>query len=298
MRKELRQYKLRNYRSFDIVTAIESGATFPESMGLNIVKYEVKINRFIDIVGGCESIEDLLDKIRSNNFCSDDRVSFLKIFRRLACPNLDIEMAKKITKFSNRQLILTFGNGFKDFDVLKMDCAMMRDDQKHALCCLLAEYDNRGKSGYQLTDYFFDWFEGQLGETLSIEGPRGAGRDIELSSVFPRFNESCPCDFIIRSRFNNEVVAVGFARYDSTRGGAQSDDRTGGNSYKASQIIDFSRAHDLDLKVIFLSDGPGLAHLDTWAEALRLDEWLGDNGCVVTLITAGEALSTSWLLGI
>ena len=70
-----------------------------------------------------------------------------------------------------------------------------------------------------LTDLFFSWFEGKFPD-FSIDGPRGAGSDIELSSIFPDFSGGYPCDFIIEDE-NDKVVAGGFARYDSTIGGAQ-----------------------------------------------------------------------------
>ena len=50
--------------------------------------------------------------------------------------------------------------------------------------------------------------------------------------------------------------AVGFARYDSTRGGAQSDDRTGGNTSKVYAIRDFCNDAQREIRVIFLADGP------------------------------------------
>lgn len=50
---------------------------------------------------------------------------------------------------------------------------------------------------------------------------------------------------------DNRLLAVGFARYDSTRGGAQSDDRTGGNSNKVDKIKRYCEKSNKKLKIIF-----------------------------------------------
>ena len=57
--------------------------------------------------------------------------------------------------------------------------------------------------------------------------------------MYPDFKGSFPCDFVIKRFGDAEVLAVGFARYDSTRGGAQSDDRTGGNANKVEKAKTF-----------------------------------------------------------
>jgi len=148
-----------------------------------------------------------------------------------------------------------------------------------------------------LTRLFFAWFEENYGELMTISGPRGAGPDIELSSVFPNFRGSFPCDFVIRVKESDEPVAVGFVRYDSTRGGAQSDDRTGGNSNKVALAKAFSAEHGDKFRVLFVSDGPGLAHGDIWKEARRLDgDWDG-NVRVTTLKLAPLRVTPDWLIG-
>lgn len=169
------------------------------------------------------------------------------------------------------------------------------DAEEAALACLIGEYDDRGQVGYELTERFFTWFEGTLPD-LTIEGPRSAGRDIELSSLFPRFEGSYPCDFAIRNR-DGDVLAVGFARYDSTRGGAQSDDRTSGNYAKVLSAMDFSERTGAEFRILFVADGPGLVHPDTWAAACKLDgSWHG-NVRVVTLKLCDQRVTRAWLVG-
>jgi hypothetical protein len=165
------------------------------------------------------------------------------------------------------------------------------------LAVSVGEYDNRGKQGYVLAGQFFDWFEERFHDHLTIEGPRGAGPDIEFGTVIPGFQGSCPCDFVIRNRLDRGVVAVGFARYDSTRGGAQSDDRTSGNAGKVYMIRDHCRRIRKSLRVVFLADGPGLAHKDTWNEALKLDGTWDGNVRVTTLKLATARVTLEWLRG-
>ena len=50
----------------------------------------------------------------------------------------------------------------------------------------------------------------------------------------------------------------------------------------------------LFIKVLFVSDGPGLAHRDTWEETLSLDESWDDNVRVTTLKTL-EEVTHNWL---
>lgn len=279
-----------------IITAIDTSIRFPELLKVSQSKYASDIALFKSLVQTSSSSAELLEKIRSNSYPSDTRMSLLKIFRRAVSPILDTEMAKKISKVKTADLVESYGSTFTSIDTLKSQFSALTSDQEAALAALIGEYDSRGQVGYVLTDRFFNWFESTLGSQFTIDGPRGAGRDIELSSIFTNFTGSYPCDFVIRNRANAAVLAVGFARYDSTRGGAQSDDRTGGNADKVSKALNFCRASGNRFRIIFLSDGPGLLHNDTWEEACRLDESWGDNVRVTTLITAPERITPEWLL--
>lgn len=49
-------------------------------------------------------------------------------------------------------------------------------------------------------------------------------------------------------------------------------------------------------KIVFLADGPGLAHDDTWAEACKLDGLWNDAVRVTTLKTAPTRITADWLL--
>ena len=245
-----------------IITAIPSGTTFPELLEDKLEKYTPYIEEFRDIVLKSDSSAQVLKYIRNTTVSmdKDKRMSFLKIFRRCVSLVCDTEATKKIQKISTDVFIDNYGHTFKSIKRLKEQFDHLTPSQYAALSVLLGEYDNRGEQGYVLTDMFFTWFEDTYPE-FTIEGPRGAGKDIQLNSILEGFIDEYPCDFIIRNKSDkNQIVAVGFARYDSTRGGAQSDDRTGGNADKVSKANKYYEKSGKKFKIIFLSDGPGLSH--------------------------------------
>ena len=79
-----------------------------------------------------------------------------------------------------------------------------------------------------------------------------------MGTVFEAYpRPSRPVDFVIYDK-DEQVLAIGLARYDSDRGGAQEDDRTGGYRECAGEILAYAHGHELKTKVIFVNDGPGL----------------------------------------
>ncbi|CAA9889500.1 conserved hypothetical protein [Candidatus Methylobacter favarea] len=203
-----------------IITPIDTAIRFPEILEILLNKYSDDIAFFSKLIAESKSSAELLDKIRSKGIDKDQRMSLLKMFRRCVSPVLDTETTKKIGKVSTASLVENYGSTFKSIDVLKEQFANLSNETKGALAALIGEYDTRGQLGYDLTANFFGWFEDRFKGELTINGPRGAGRDIELNTIFPDFEGQYPCDFVIRKADTAEVLAVGFARYDSTRGGA------------------------------------------------------------------------------
>lgn len=280
-----------------VITAIESGLRFPEVVPVMREKYEAAIRQFASLVSVSASSGDLLERIRTPQIPANRRIALLKLFRRCVSGVCDTEATRKTTAISTSSLVENYGSSFKPISKLKEQFVDLTEVFISVLAVSIGEYDNRGKQGYVLTGQFFDWFEERFKDRLTIEGPRGAGPDIELSTVIPDFQGSCPCDFVIRNLLDRNVVAVGFARYDSTRGGAQSDDRTGGNVAKVYMIRDHCKPIRKHLRIVFLADGPGLAHSDTWNEAVKLDGmWVG-NVRVTTLKLAPTRLTLEWLSG-
>ncbi len=278
-----------------IITPIDSTIRFPESLEILINKYSGAVETFCQLIRECDSSEDVLRQIRQPERDADERMALLKMYRRCVSPVLDTETTKKIRKISTESLIETYGLTFKPIGKLKQQFQAMSPEYRFALAALIGEYDTRGQSGYELTGLFFDWFTTHFEGKYLIEGPRGAGRDIELSTLYPSYQGAFPCDFVIRRVSDNEVAAVGFARYDSTRGGAQSDDRTSGNANKVDKAKAFDRVTSTKLKMIFLADGPGLMHNDTWEESCQLDGQWDGRVRVVTLKLAAKRITSEWL---
>ena len=278
---------------YSVITPIEFGVTFPEKISLLQKKYKHDIKLFRELILASSSSADLLERIRSTEIPGPKRMSLLKLFRRCVSLVCDTETTKKIKKVPTEVLVSNFGETFKPIESLKDDFKELTPEIIAALSVLIGEYDDRGKHGYILTDLFFTWFEETFPD-LILTGPRGAGSDIELCQHFPDFNGSCPCDFVIQDQ-DMKVLAIGFARYDSTRGGAQSDDRTGGNVSKVVKVKEYCEQKGKSLKIIFLSDGPGMTHKDTWEESCDLDDSWDGNVRVTTLSLADKRITKQWL---
>ena len=280
-----------------IITPLSTTIRFPEVVDALILKYGDAIDVFCHLVQSSSSSGELLSKIRDTRRDAEERMSLLKMYRRCVAPVLDTETTKKVKKVDTETLVNDYGHMFKPISKLHQQFARLPKEYKYALAALVGEYDTRGQSGYALTEAFFDWFEDQFDGRYKILGPRRAGPDIELSKIYPDFEGSFPCDFVVRRWTDDEVLAVGFARYDATRGGAQSDDRTGGNANKVDKLRAFDSNKPTRLKLIFLADGPGLLHKDTWEEACNLDGLWDDRVRVTTLKTAAMRISPDWLEG-
>jgi hypothetical protein len=280
-----------------VITAIDNGTRLPDSIPALRAKYEDDIRYFAELVSSSKDSAHLLGSIRSKSVPAPRRMTLLKLFRRCVSGVCDTESTKKITAISTKSIVDAYGHTFKPISKLKTQFANLTDELLAVLSVSLGEYDTRGQQGYVLTGHFFDWFEDRFSSEMTIEGPRGAGPDIELSTVLDGFVEACPCDFIIRDKKSGKVLCAGFARYDSTRGGAQSDDRTGGNTGKVLMIRAHCEKANRKLRVLFLADGPGLAHKDTWQEACELDRIWDDNVRVTTLKLADRRVTKKWLRG-
>lgn len=86
---------------------------------------------------------------------------------------------------------------------------------------------------------------------------------IQLSRVFRKY---------VSPETPEAILAVGLARYDSDRGGAQEDDRIGGYRDCANEILSFAMTKNLKTKLIFLNDGPGLVLGTMWNDYAKLEQ--------------------------
>lgn len=172
-----------------------------------------------------------------------------------------------------------------------------RPNLDEALLALLWQYKNRGEKAYELTRRFFDWFGSRFGQAYIASGPTGAGRDIRLSKVLSKYLHNTAADILIKRRSDGTPLVVGFARYDSERGGAQAYDRTGGNSDKVAHISAYAEEQGLPLKVLFVNDGPGLIEGEMWGVYSQLEATWPGRVLVCTLRILDERLTPDWLEG-
>lgn len=219
------------------------------------------------------------------------RIQLARVFRKYVSPALSVEMLKKKTQA--QAICDRFACDFRPIQDVQR-AFESRPIPNEALCALLWEYKDRGKKGYDLTERFFGLVRDAL-PGFTIEGPERAGRDVLLGLVWNDYpNPSRPADFLIRS--GDEILAIGFARYDGDRGGAQEDDRTGGYRDCAAEVLRFAKKKRLNrLKVLFLNDGPGLLLGSMWKDYGKLEQSGRGRIRVVTLRMIQERLTADWL---
>jgi len=220
------------------------------------------------------------------------RVQLARVFRKYVSPETPVEMLKKKTQAE--KICEDFGSGFRPINEVQKAFSL-RPMPDEALCALLWEYKDRGKKGYALTERLFAIFREQFPD-LSVSGPERAGKDILLGKVFHDYPKpDRPVDFILADVKTSKILAVGLARYDGDRGGAQEDDRTGGYRNCADEILGYARKHSLNLKVIFINDGPGLLLGSMWNDYASIERSHPGRILVSTLRMLPERLTKEWL---
>lgn len=218
------------------------------------------------------------------------RIQLSRVFRKYVSPETPVEMLKK--KSAAATICAEFGGGFRNI-VEVQKAFQSRPLPDEALCAVLWEYKDRGKKGYDLTERLFGIFRETL-PGFSVIGPERAGKDVLLGDVFKNYPKpDRPVDFVISD--GGQVVAVGLARYDSDRGGAQEDDRTGQYRDCAQEMLGYAKRRKLNLKVIFVNDGPGLLLGSMWNDYARLEASWPGKVKVVTLRMVAERITAKWL---
>ncbi len=270
---------------------LATGEYYPDILPSACELYKPVLVLFGQLLKSSESSERLLRQIGET---PDGwmRVQLNRVFRKYVSPSTPVEMLKVKSKID--YIIAEFGRGFRPIQDVQsaFDSRPMPDE---ALCAILWEYKDRGKKGYDLTERFFEMVRSRF-PILKIEGPERAGQDVLMKTVFPDYpNPTRPVDFVIRVKDSDEVLAIGLARYDSDRGGAQEDDRTGQYKTAIDEILRYSHTHDLRTKVILLNDGPGLLLGSMWRDYVTLEDSYRDEVMVLTLRMIPERLSLKWL---
>lgn len=287
MKKTFADYKADGAKWITLAT----GEYYPDILPSARELYKPVLVMFGQLLKTSESAERLLRQIGET---SDGwmRVQLNRVFRKYVSPSTPVEMLKVKSKID--YIVTEFGRGFRPIQEVQaaFDSRPMPDE---ALCAILWEYKDRGKKGYDLTERFFEMVRSRL-PTLKIEGPERAGQDVLMKAVFSDYpNPTRPVDFVIRDKKSNEVLAIGLARYDSDRGGAQEDDRTGQYKTAIHEILRYSHSRNLRTKVVLLNDGPGLLLGSMWRDYVALENSYRGEVLVLTLRMIPERLSLKWL---
>ena len=218
------------------------------------------------------------------------RIQLARVFRKYVSPETPVEMLKKKTKAQD--ICDQFGKGFRPIHQVQaaFDSRPIPDE---ALCALLWEYKDRGKKGYDLTERFFALFKETFPQ-LTLLGPERAGRDVLMKEVYEDYpNPKRPIDFVIKQ--GEAVLAIGLARYDGDRGGAQEDDRTGGYANCANEFLGYAQSKGISPKLFFVNDGPGLLLGSMWDDYAKLEQSGQGQIMVLTLRMMTERLTLDWL---
>ncbi len=266
---------------------------YPDTLEAALARYGPVLGAFAQLAEEAPNSADLLRDIQAAP--KEVRGQLLRVYRKYVSPDTSVEMLKRVRR--TEELIEDFGDRFRPIEEVRLNIAE-RPFPDEALIALLAEYGERGKKGYELTEAFFLWFEAEFSEAgWTVVGPLGAGRDIDLAEVIPGYPTRTPADFVI-SDPDGVVRVVGFARYDSDRGGAQEDDRIGGNERRLREILRFTPDEGMiPVKVVFLNDGPGLLLGSMWTDYATIENG-GEGRALVTTLKMAQAgrFSINWIL--
>lgn len=269
---------------------LSTGEYYPDVLPLACELYRPVLVIFGQLLKSSHSSTDLFLSI-SQTKLPWMRIQLCRVFRKYVSPETPVEMLKK--KSAAQVICDQFGRGFRVIAEVqsKFQSRLMPDE---ALCAVLWEYKDRGKKGYDLTERLFAIVREQYPD-LDIIGPERAGRDVILGELFEDYpKRDRPVDFVLLR--NKKPVAIGLARYDSDRGGAQEDDRTGQYRDCASEILRYAESKGLNLKVIFLNDGPGLLLGSMWRDYSHIEDSWDGRVKVVTLRMFPERITINWLL--
>jgi hypothetical protein len=285
--KTFADYKAEGHRWITLTT----GDFYPDIIQDACTLYGPVLKFFGNLLYNSTDSEDLLMKI-SDVTDSWMRIQLARVFRKYVSPDTPVEMLKKKTHAA--EICEQFGSRFRPLgEVIPAFNARPMPDE--AICTVLWEYKGRGSKGYDLTEKFFEIIKRKF-PAFRIDGPERAGKDIFLGEVFKDYpNAKRPVDFIIYDDSGARPLAVGLARYDSDRGGAQEDDRTGGYKNCADEVLGYCGRHGLSTKVIFLNDGPGLLLGSMWDDYADIESRWDGKIMVLTLRMVDERFTREWL---
>lgn len=271
---------------------LSSGEYYPDILPRACDLYAPVLTMFGDILKHTASSQALFLAIQDVP-AQWMRIQLARVFRKYVSPETPVEMLK--VKSRATVIIEQFGHRFRSIvDVQKGFESRPIPDE--ALCAVLWEYKDRGKKGYDLTEALFGILRENLPK-LRLIGPERAGRDVLMGTVFPDYPKpERPVDFVLSNKKTQQVIAVGLARYDGDRGGAQEDDRTGQYREVAQELAEYFDKHHLPrAKIIFVNDGPGLLLGTMWTDYASIESQSRGRVKVVTLRMVAEQITNDWL---
>ena len=289
--KKRKEKSFNNYREEGhLWITLSTGEYYPDILPLACELYKPVLVTFGQLLKSAHSSTDLFTAIAATN-PQWMRIQLCRVFRKYVSPETPVEMLKK--KSAAKEICERFGKGFRAVTEVQSHFSA-RPMPDEALCAVLWEYKDRGQKGYDLTERLFTIIREQF-SNLRIIGPERAGKDVIMGELFKDYPKpDRPVDFVLF--YKDMPVAIGLARYDSDRGGAQEDDRTGQYRDCANEVIQYSKTTGKNLKVIFLNDGPGLLLGSMWRDYAYIENLWPGLVKVVTLRMFPERISIDWLL--
>ena len=274
----------------EVWITLSAGQYYPDVLPLACELYKPVLVTFGQLLRSSHSSSDLYMAITDTQ-PQWMRIQLCRVFRKYVSPDTPVEMLKR--KSEAKKICDRFGDRFRAVtDVQKHFQARPMPDE--ALCAILWEYKERGKKGYDLTERLFKIVRERF-PSLEIVGPERAGKDVLLGDLFDDYPKpDRPVDFVLSH--DGKPIAVGLARYDSDRGGAQEDDRTGQYRECANEVLHYAEKSGIPLKVIFLNDGPGLLLGSMWRDYASIEESHPGSIRIVTLRMIAERITMEWLL--
>jgi hypothetical protein len=259
-------------------------------------RYAGDMRRFGELIEEVDSSADIIRTINTRYTTTDDeRTQLLRIFRRYVLPDISVEITKK--KKNETVVTEDYADRLRDIETVRENWKS-RPMPDETLAAILDQHSDRGFKGYYIEDKVFEWFEKNFHDGYKIEGPRGPGKDIILKEALDGWEEvseeETPVDFVLYGP-DGDIELIGVARYDSDRGGGQESDRTGGNANTVKKVVEYSRRHDLDIKMLLVNDGPGLLAGKMWRMYAQIERY-AENVKVCTLKMMDERISEDWVL--
>ena len=274
----------------DYITVLE-GDLYPDILEPARIIYTPVMERFGALLGTAASAVDLYRKIMGEPNLTRNKL--VAVFRRYFT-DVSTENLGKVTR--SEHVIRHFGKHFRAIaEVRSLIANRLFPDE--TLMAILYLNSQRGKTGYRLTGIFFEWFAANFSDRYAISGPKGSGKDLDLSKELDSYSKPTKADFLIRDESRRPLV-VGFARYDAHRGGSQEDDRIKGNNDNITDIKAYADEIGRPIRILFLNDGPGLDAGSMWNDYAALeDRWI-PNVIVSTLKMLDARVTSEWIDGL